>query len=50
MADPIRRNLEQVFRQGDAPADKGCNPPGFVGQIAQVCVPGKSHENVRQHQ
>jgi hypothetical protein len=50
MTDAVRRYLKKVFRQSDAPAEQRSDPPGFIREIAQMGIPGKGHENIRQDQ
>ena len=45
MADPVGRNLETVFDQGDGPADQDDFPEGRVLEL-QMAVPGDRHENI----
>ena len=42
--------LERVFEKSDSPARQHRDPDGGSGEIFQVPVPGKSHEDIRQHQ
>src|SRR5262245_29688244 len=50
MADPVRRHLQQVFEEGDAPTDERRHVPGLAIQSLQMPVPGEGHEDVRRDQ
>jgi hypothetical protein len=43
--DPVRRNLQAVFKESDAPADQD-DLPERVLAVFQVAVPGNGHEDV----
>lgn len=46
MTDAIGGHLDQVFKEGDPPADKRGNQPGFGRHVFQVTVPRERHEHV----
>ena len=50
MADAVGRHLQQVFEQRDAPTHQGRHVPRRRGQILQVPIPGKGHEDIACHQ
>jgi hypothetical protein len=42
--NPVRRNLEYIFEEGDSPAQEDDQEERFPVHILQVAIPGKSHE------
>ena len=50
VTDTVRRDLEQVFEQGNTPGDQGGDEPGPVSKISQVGIPGEGHEDVGNDQ
>lgn len=49
MPDPVCRHHQQIFEEGDAPADEDDRDHGG-GFEFQMAVPSKGHEDVRDHQ
>ena len=48
VADAVGGDLEEVFEEGDAPADE-CGDELWAGVLgAEVAVPGVGHEAVRE--
>jgi hypothetical protein len=50
VADPVGRDLQQVFEQRDAPARQRGDPPRPALHVAQMRIPGEGHEQVRRGQ
>src|SRR5262249_32253950 len=50
VADAVRRDLQQVLEEGDAPTDQRGDEPRLAAQVAQMRVPGEGHEDVRKDQ
>ncbi len=48
VADAVRRDLEEVFEEGDAPAEERRDDPGPVPHLLEVGIPGEGHEKVAQ--
>jgi hypothetical protein len=46
VAYSIGRDLNHVFKKGNAPTYQGSNDPGSMGKIPQMTIPSESHENV----
>ena len=45
--DAVGRCLKQACHQGDAAAEQGGNPSGFILPILEVGKPCEAHENIR---
>ena len=50
MPDAVGGDLDEVFEEGNAPADKDGDDPRLVAEGTQVTVPGKGHETVGNYQ
>jgi hypothetical protein len=50
VADAVSRHLQQIFKKGDAPTQRGGDKPMPGVPILQMRVPRKSHEGVRADQ
>src|SRR5688572_19139052 len=46
MSRAIRRHLETILKERDAPTDEDHDPERLCVQSLQMTVPGKSHEDV----
>src|SRR5262249_19551934 len=46
VTDAVRRNLDQVLEERDAPARERGDDPRTPAQVLQVRVPGEGHEHV----
>ena len=46
VSQPVRRDLDQVFEEGNAPAGEGGDVPRGTAQVLQVGVPREGHEDV----
>jgi hypothetical protein len=47
-ADSVRRNLQQVLKERDAPAHQCGDEPRLVAKLFQMGVSGKRHEYVAE--
>lgn len=48
MTDAVRRNLQEILEEGDAPAEEGRVNPGLVRHLIEMGVPGEGHEEIAQ--
>jgi hypothetical protein len=49
-ADAIGRNLQNILKEGNAPADHDDEKQGFCVEVFQMPVPGERHEQIGEDQ
>ncbi len=50
MSDAICGDLDQVFEEGNTPADECRDQPCFVAEAVEMTVPCQGHEDIAQNQ
>ena len=50
VADTVSGDLDQVFEEGDAPANNGGDEPGLGGEVFKMPIPCEGHKDVGKGQ
>jgi hypothetical protein len=48
--DPIGRDLQEVFKEGDPPAYQRCCDPRLFVHVFEMTIPGEGHEDVGERE